>query len=150
MFNPLSAMVAIWHYIIVSFQVLAQKGFIRTWIFWVICICEMFTLAMRVFGLVDVGQHPPILASQEQLACRGLRWMRRWTPNYSRCRSHCASEYWQCVPSNRYCSNSRLIWALMWNQLLPNSSSSLSSRPLRMSSTRWVGPAALLPLFAGH
>ena len=30
MFDPLSAMVAIWHQIIVSFQVLAQKGFIET------------------------------------------------------------------------------------------------------------------------
>jgi hypothetical protein len=47
--NPLDAMVAIWHHITVSFKVLAQKGFIGTWIFWMNCISERFTVAKSVF-----------------------------------------------------------------------------------------------------
>jgi hypothetical protein len=43
-FNPLSAMVTIWHQITVSFEVLAQTGFIATWIFWVKSISERLTV----------------------------------------------------------------------------------------------------------
>ena len=53
--NPLSAMVAIWHHIMVQFKILAQKGFIGTWIFWIKCISERLTGAKSVFSLVDVG-----------------------------------------------------------------------------------------------
>ena len=47
--DPLSAMVAIWHDVIVSFNVLAQKEFIGTWISWVICIREKLTGVKSVF-----------------------------------------------------------------------------------------------------
>jgi hypothetical protein len=62
------------HQIRVSFQVFAQKGFIGTWIFWLKCISEMFTVSNSVFWLTSSPfcQHPPILASQEHLALRGL------------------------------------------------------------------------------
>jgi hypothetical protein len=48
-------MVTIWHQRTVSFKVLAQKGFIGTWICWVKCYSERVTMANTVFWLVDVG-----------------------------------------------------------------------------------------------
>ena len=41
--NPLSAMVDTWHNIIVILKVLAQKGFIGTWISYMKCISERLT-----------------------------------------------------------------------------------------------------------
>jgi hypothetical protein len=54
-FNPLSAMVIIWHHIIVSVKVLAQKGFIWTCIFSVKCSSEMFIMAKGVVWSVGVS-----------------------------------------------------------------------------------------------
>jgi hypothetical protein len=89
MVNSLSAMVTLWHPIIVGLKVLAQKGLISTLISWVKCSSYVITMAKGVFWWVDVGtfvlegtsspyvRHPPILASQEQLALQGLKdaWM---------------------------------------------------------------------------
>ena len=77
--NPLSAIVAIWHHTIVSFDFLAQQGFIGTWTFWLKCINEGLTKAKRIFWLVDVVPHspfcrdPPSLAIQEQLALKEVK-----------------------------------------------------------------------------
>ena len=38
--NPLSPMLVIQHHMIVSFKVLAQKGFIGNWISWVKCFSK--------------------------------------------------------------------------------------------------------------
>jgi hypothetical protein len=53
--NPLSAMVAIWHHIIVSLQVLAQKGFIEMLIYLRKCIRGSLGQRVVDVGLVDVG-----------------------------------------------------------------------------------------------
>jgi hypothetical protein len=54
-FNPLSAMVAIWNHIIVSFQVLTQKGSLELWYFGWNASVRGFTVGKSVFWLVDVG-----------------------------------------------------------------------------------------------
>ena len=72
--NPLSAMVAKCHHIIVSFKVLARGRFIGICISWVKCVSES-SLGQRVpLWLVDVpfSRHPPIIASQGQLALKGF------------------------------------------------------------------------------
>ena len=75
--NPLSATVAIWNHIVVIFNVLAQKGFIGTWDISRVNIPDEKCLLMggcRMYGLQGMSspymRHPPILASQEQLALR--------------------------------------------------------------------------------
>ena len=45
----LSAMIALWHDNKVSFKMLAQKGFIETWIFWVKYSNEWLTGMESVF-----------------------------------------------------------------------------------------------------
>ena len=47
--NPISAMVTIWHHIIISFKVLLQKGFIVAWISWMKCIGEGLTEGKGIF-----------------------------------------------------------------------------------------------------
>ena len=41
--SPLSAMVSMWHRVIVSSEVMAQKGLVGTLISWVKCIIERLT-----------------------------------------------------------------------------------------------------------
>jgi hypothetical protein len=81
-------MLAIWHHLIVSFKVLAQKVFIGTWVSWVKCISERLTVFSDGW-MLDVWaarpsqpmlvphspciQHRPILASQEHLTLWGLK-----------------------------------------------------------------------------
>jgi hypothetical protein len=48
-FNPHSAVVALWHHIIVSFMVLTLKDFIGTWISWKKCSSERLNGVKSVF-----------------------------------------------------------------------------------------------------
>jgi hypothetical protein len=52
-FNPLSAMVGIWHHLIVSFKVWAQKGFIGTWMSWLKCSTAKLNRAIKCLVMVE-------------------------------------------------------------------------------------------------
>ena len=52
--NPLSAMVAIWHRIIVRFKVLAHKRFIGSGIFWMKCVTGRLAGAKSVYLWANV------------------------------------------------------------------------------------------------
>ena len=72
-------MATLWHPIVLSVKGLAQKEFIRPLRFWVKwssgkgCVLMGGIRCMACEWWVGYAQHPPILASQEQLALRGLK-----------------------------------------------------------------------------
>ena len=70
-------MVAIWHHIIVSFKVLAQKVFIGSWISWLKCISERLTVAKSIFWWVDVICMGCEGRAYREAQCTGVMWLNK-------------------------------------------------------------------------